>query len=388
MSTKLIYRFWKKGGIFLNKTQQTGNPFRRIDYIPPISEIISVSFRKISDIRRKSTKKRQTREEKIAEVEKERISILSFEMTKRLDRIIDLFPWINDIHPFYYELCNVIGNVNKIRRVLGRLGGISQKIKDLEREQLSKLFQTDHPQDMAEIRRESGGRFVSLIKKAEGDVKYLIRVVKKLKAIPDFNVYLPTIVIAGAPNVGKSSLVREISSGIPEVGEYPFTTKQVVFGHREHEFIKIQIVDTPGILDRPLKERSTIERQSIASIRHVSDIIVFMFDTSKDAAIPLKEQLNLFEEIKQEFSETSIIKVLNKIDLFTEEEKQKIAREIDIEYKISLKNKTGINELVDNLEEKTRKIIKESEKFKQVFGISISEEYLPSDKDKEIDYEI
>lgn len=372
----------------MNKTQQTRNPFRRIDYIPPISEIISVSFKKISDIRRKSTKKRQTREEIIAEAEKERISILSFEMTKRLDRIIELFPWINDIHPFYFELCNIIGNVDKIRRVLGRLGGISQKIKELEREQLAKLFQTDHPQEMAEIRRESGGRFVSLIKKAEGDVKYLIRVVKKLKTIPDFSVLLPTIVVAGAPNVGKSSLVREISSGIPEIGEYPFTTKQIVFGHREHGFMNIQIVDTPGILDRPIKERSMIERQSIASIRHISDIIVFMFDVSNDAAISLNEQLNLFEEIKQEFPKTPIIKILNKIDLFTEEEKQRFTRELDIEYQISLKDKTGINELIDKLEEKIRKIIKESEKFKQAFDISISEEYLPFDKDKKIDYEI
>jgi nucleolar GTP-binding protein len=372
----------------LSKTQHTGNPFRKIGHIPPILEIISVSFKKISDIRRKSTKKRQTREEIIAEVEKERISILSAEMTKRLDRIIEQFPWISDIHPFYFELCNIIGNVDKIRRVLGRLGGISQKIRDLEREQISKLFQTDHPQNMAEIRRESGGRFVSLIKKAEGDVKYLIRVVKKLKTIPDFNVFLPTIVVAGAPNVGKSSLVKEISSGIPEIGEYPFTTKQVAFGHKELDFIKIQIVDTPGILDRPIKERSMIERQSIASIRHISDIIVFMFDASKDAAIPLNEQLNLFDEIKQEFLETPIVRVLNKIDLFTEDEKQTITRDLDIKYQISLKSKTGINELVEALEEKTREILKESEKFKEAFNISISEEYLPFDKDKEIDYEI
>jgi nucleolar GTP-binding protein len=372
----------------LNKPQQTGNPFRRISYISPISEIISVSFKKSSGIRRKSPKKRQTREETIAEAEKERMSVLAFEMTSRLDKIISQFPWIDDIHPFYYELCNLIGNVDKIRRVLGRLGGISQKIREMEREQLTKLSQTKHPLEMAKIRRETGGRFASLIKKAEGDVKYLIRIVKKLKTIPDFNVLLPTIVIAGAPNVGKSSLVREISSGIPEVGEYPFTTKEVFFGHREYNFIKIQIVDTPGILDKPIKERSVIERQSIATIRYVSDIIVFMFDISKDAAIPLEDQMNLIEEIANEFPDTPIIRVLNKIDLISENEQRDISKDLNIEFQISLISKTGIIELTKVLEQITRKIIKESDKFKQLFDISISDEFLSTDKDKEIDYEI
>ena len=35
----------------------------------------------------------------------------------------------------------------------------------------------------------------------------------------------------GAPNVGKSSLVQALSSGLPEVCDYPFTTRSVKMGH-------------------------------------------------------------------------------------------------------------------------------------------------------------
>ena len=35
----------------------------------------------------------------------------------------------------------------------------------------------------------------------------------------------------GAPNVGKSSLVQSLSSGLPEICDYPFTTRTVKMGH-------------------------------------------------------------------------------------------------------------------------------------------------------------
>lgn len=35
----------------------------------------------------------------------------------------------------------------------------------------------------------------------------------------------------GAPNVGKSSLVQLLSSGAPEVCDYPFTTRSIAMGH-------------------------------------------------------------------------------------------------------------------------------------------------------------
>ena len=35
----------------------------------------------------------------------------------------------------------------------------------------------------------------------------------------------------GAPNVGKSSLVQSLSSGLPEICDYPFTTRSIKMGH-------------------------------------------------------------------------------------------------------------------------------------------------------------
>ena len=34
-------------------------------------------------------------------------------------------------------------------------------------------------------------------------------------------------------------------------------------GHVDYKYIPWQVIDTPGILDRPLEERNTIEMQAI-----------------------------------------------------------------------------------------------------------------------------
>jgi len=53
-------------------------------------------------------------------------------------------------------------------------------------------------------------------------------------ALPPFNLNPPValqVALVGAPNVGKSSLVQLLSSGLPEVQNYPFTTRSIKMGH-------------------------------------------------------------------------------------------------------------------------------------------------------------
>lgn len=372
--------------VCLSEQRYKGNPFRRVSYIPPVDVILSVAFKQTKNLRIKTSKRRISREEKIANLERERISTLAMVITEKLERIINQFPWIESLHPFYGEICDLMGNIDKIRRILGRLGGIENQIKELERDHIARLKETEHPNDMAEIRNQSNGRMASLLKKAKGDVNYLIRVIKKLKTVPDFNVNYPTVVIAGAPNVGKSSLVIEISTGKPEVGEYPFTTKKIIFGHRDIGMTNIQVVDTPGLLDRPFRDRNLIERQSIISIRHISDIILFMFDISKDATISLEEQFNLFEDIEKEFPNVLIIRVLNKIDLLSEEEIIEGKKTLKTQFQITIKDVNSLQGLIEEIEAIVKNSVLQTEKFKEILKLTVSKEFLQP-VDEEINYE-
>jgi nucleolar GTP-binding protein len=59
----------------------------------------------------------------------------------------------------------------------------------------------------------------------------LLQVSRALRSLPYVDPSLPTLALVGAPNVGKSSLVRVLSSGVPEVCNYPFTTRSIKMGH-------------------------------------------------------------------------------------------------------------------------------------------------------------
>ncbi len=55
------------------------------------------------------------------------------------------------------------------------------------------------------------------------------------------------VVLVGAPNTGKSLLVRKLTHATPEVADYPFTTRLPCPGMMPFEDIQIQLVDLPPV---------------------------------------------------------------------------------------------------------------------------------------------
>jgi ribosome-interacting GTPase 1 len=55
------------------------------------------------------------------------------------------------------------------------------------------------------------------------------------------------VALVGPANSGKSSLVRVLTHALPEVAEYPFTTRLPMPGMMAFENVQIQLVDLPPI---------------------------------------------------------------------------------------------------------------------------------------------
>jgi len=256
-----------------------------------------------------------------------------------LKRYVDSFPYINKMHPFYRTLLDLLVDKNEYKRSLASLVWAMEKINGFADKYARKIKGVGKVDEAIKFRKEFYGRTSSILKQIAPKLEYLAHVRETMKKLPDVDPNIPTIVVAGYPNVGKSELVARLSTAKPEIASYPFTTKGIVVGHMELRNKRIQIIDTPGLLDRPIEKRNKIERQAILALKHLANLIIFLLDPSETCGYSLEKQENLLEEIRRDFN-VPIIEVENKADLLRTDSPR---------LKISAKTGEGVEELVEKV---------------------------------------
>lgn len=161
------------------------------------------------------------------------------------------------------------------------------------------------------------GRMASIMKRQTDSLSYLEQVRQHLSRLPSIDPTAKTILLCGFPNVGKSSFLNKITRADVDVQAYPFTTKSLYVGHTEYEYQTWQVIDTPGILDRPLEERNTIEMQSITALAHLRSVILYIVDFSEQCGYTIQQQLELYTSIKPLFVKKPVFIINNKIDVMS-----------------------------------------------------------------------
>jgi len=303
------------------------NPFNKFYHVPNSKELLDIAFKRAM---KSSAQVSQNAPIIIKAKKKEsrRIKTAAETLIERVFKIIKMVPMIDELPDFYKELASLLVDIDELKLTLGKLNGILPVLRRIEREYVNRLKRIEIPRDGDRLRRSAFGRISSIINKQNRNLEYLNDIRGSLREIPSIDYTMPCVVVAGYPNVGKSSIVKNISTNKKiEVQEYPFTTKKLKIGHlnidRKFDRIKIQCIDTPGILDRPMFKRNNIEKQAILALRLISDLILFIFDPTPASGYPVDSQIELFHEIKQNFSKKGSIEimiVLNKMDLAKESE--------------------------------------------------------------------
>ncbi|MHC1630705.1 MAG: OBG GTPase family GTP-binding protein [Methanotrichaceae archaeon] len=85
-----------------------------------------------------------------------------------------------------------------------------------------------------------------------------------------------TVALVGYPSVGKSSLLNKLTGSDAEVGDYQFTTLDVIPGVMDYKSAKIQILDMPGIIEGASRGKGR-GREVITAAR-AADIILLLGD--------------------------------------------------------------------------------------------------------------
>lgn len=262
----------------------------------------------------KATAKGRDRAERARNLAIAKVQRVGQTIESTLHGYVKAFPTLERLPEFYRELVDILVDRDRLRKHLGAVDWAAGKAKELTREYARRIGRAPI-QDVPGLRKEATGRLSSLVHQVSSDLDALVEARIELRKIPTLDPELPTIVVAGYPNVGKSALVRAISTGKPKVAAYPFTTQGVTLGHLERGYRRIQIMDTPGLLDRPMEKRNRVERQAVAALRHLATVVLFLVDPSETCGFPLDAQLRLLASVKETFPDVPIVVLENKSDL-------------------------------------------------------------------------
>lgn len=97
------------------------------------------------------------------------------------------------------------------------------------------------------------------------------------------------IALIGYSNVGKSTLVAELTNADPEVSPNPFTTWQPTPGMMMIDNVQVQVIDTPPM------DREFIEPEFFVMLRRV-DMILLMVDLEADALEQMDQAIDMLIE--------------------------------------------------------------------------------------------
>jgi nucleolar GTP-binding protein len=254
---------------------------------------------------------------------------------EKLSTIIDEFPRLDDIHPFYGDLLHVLYNKDHYKLALGQINTARNLISKIAKDYVKLLKYGDSLYRCKCLKVAALGRMCTVIKRVTPSLAYLEQIRQHMARLPSIDPNTRTILICGYPNVGKSSFINKITRADVDVQPYAFTTKSLFVGHTDYKYLRYQVIDTPGILDRPFEDRNIIEMCSITALAHLRAAVLFFLDISGSCGYTVAQQAALFHSIKSLFMNKPLIIVCNKADLQSlegiSEEERKLVMEMKAE---------------------------------------------------------
>jgi len=234
---------------------------------------------------------------------------------EKLSGILEQFPRIDDIHPFYADLCNVLYDRDHYKIALGQVNSTRAVIDNIGKDYVRLLKFADTMYKCKSLKKAGLGRMCTAAGKLKNALLFLEEVRQHISRLPAINPNTRTLLLTGYPNVGKSSFMNIVTNANVDVQPFAFTTKSLFVGHMDYNYVRWQVIDTPGILDHPLEDRNTIEMTAITALAHIKCTILFVIDISEYCGWTIKQQVALFESIKPLFKGKPLLVLLNKTDI-------------------------------------------------------------------------
>ncbi|KAJ3697928.1 hypothetical protein LUZ61_001633 [Rhynchospora tenuis] len=287
--------------------------FQKLPMVMPAIDILSSAQRKARNV--SPTKGIANIAKRERNKAAKQLDTLMKELAVPLRTYIENFPNKKYLHPYECSLIELTFGEGNYEQILGRVDSFRKKLISVGKEHASLCAQSSTKREAEERLGEGLKKVQEAFNQGKNALDDLLYVAKSLRAMPVIDPHLPTLCLVGAPNVGKSSLVRILSSGKPEVCNYPFTTRGVLMGHIMLNYERFQVTDTPGLLRRHEDDRNNIERLTLAVLSHLPTAVLYVHDLSGDCGTSADDQFFIYKKIKEKYSNRLWLDVVSKCDL-------------------------------------------------------------------------
>ncbi|GIL76667.1 hypothetical protein Vretifemale_6225 [Volvox reticuliferus] len=244
-----------------------------------------------------------------------RLDVLMKELSVPLGRYLSGFPQPERLHPFEAALLALTVGEGAYRTALQRVDKLRKAVQEVGKGAASKAANAPNKAAAIALSEEGAEAIEAVFEAGARHIDVLKEIAKKLRSLPSLDTSLPTLALVGAPNVGKSSLVNILSSGTPEVCNYPFTTRSIKMGHFYLDSQKHQVTDTPGLLRRPDPQRNRMEHLTLAALGYLDTAVLFVIDLTEECGTSVADQWEIRGEVRSRFPDRPWIDVLSKADM-------------------------------------------------------------------------
>jgi nucleolar GTP-binding protein len=300
------------------------------DKIPPVENakvIIATAFtlgNKGAGEERSTTKARD-RQNKSKDIELAKIKNIARSFDRQLKHILSNFPSLDSMTEFYRQLLHELLDYAELKQALGAINWALQQVRKQTLKAQKMIKGAQSLVDISKHRREFVGRSASYIEQISGSLTVLEAARNEFRKWPSLK-DMPTIALIGFPNVGKSTLLAKLTSAKPKIANYAFTTLGINVGYLKVRYKRVQVLDTPGTLNR-YEKMNRVEKIAYLAQRYVADVIIYVIDPTESYS--LEDQKILLENTKR--LRKPIFIYISKTDVAREED-VKAAKAVSKEY--------------------------------------------------------
>ena len=132
-------------------------------------------------------------------------------ISERLGAIVQDFPRLDDVHPFHGDLMGVLYDRDHYKLALGQLNTCKKLCETVARDYVRLIKYADSLYRCKSLKRAALGRMCTIMKRQKGALEYLEQVRQHMMRLPSIDPTTRTIIVAGYPNVGKSSFMNKVT---------------------------------------------------------------------------------------------------------------------------------------------------------------------------------